>query len=240
MLMIEPATSFDPLIEGRQHPLCPDRRFDPSPSGLGLSGASSPFGHCLQSVFLRIGHRVSTSLPPFAPPELPGFDATLGALTPGRSALRLSHEHRLDRRPGLPVLCQRTFRSFRLQSPPVVPTPFWGFSRRAYRTTGLVVAPFREPVRHLGFALDRRAHHDSRPNRVHLRYGLIVHLRLLSTPPRGDAVTFGYGVPEHSGKDSHPAGSMHLQAHRSPLRGCKTGPLRNPSRALFESFGPIG
>jgi hypothetical protein len=39
------------------------------------------------------------------------------------------------------------------------------------------------------------------PNRVHLRYGLIVHLRLLSTPPRGDAVTFGYGMPEHSGKD---------------------------------------
>jgi hypothetical protein len=46
-----------------------------------------------------------------------------------------------------------------------------------------------------------------------LRYGLIVHLQLLSTPPRGDAVTFGYRVPEHSGKDFHPAGSMQLQAH---------------------------
>jgi len=54
-----------------------------------------------------------------------------------------------------------------------------------------------------------------RPNRVHLRYGLIVHLRLLSTPPRGDAVTVSYGVPEHSGRDLHPADTMQLQAHSS-------------------------
>ena len=32
-----------------------------------------------------------------------------------------------------------------------------------------------------------------RPNRVHLRCGLAVHLQLLSTSPRGDAVTFSYG-----------------------------------------------
>ena len=78
-------------------------------------------------------------------------------------------------------------------------------------------------VRHLGFAIWQQARHDSRPNRVHLRYGLIVRLRLLSTPPRRDAVTFGYGVPEHPGKDSHPADSMHLQAHchgfREPVLG---------------------
>ena len=61
--------------------------------------------------------------------------------------------------------------------------------------------------------LPSQARHNGRPNRVHLRYGLIVHLQLLSTPPRGDAVTFGYRVPEHSGKDLHPAGSMQLQAH---------------------------
>ena len=28
----EPFASFDPLFEGRQHPLCPDRRFDPAPA----------------------------------------------------------------------------------------------------------------------------------------------------------------------------------------------------------------
>jgi hypothetical protein len=68
-------------------------------------------------------------------------------------------------------------------------------------------------MRQLGFAPTQQARRDCRPNRVHLRYGLIVHLRLLSTPPRGDAVTFGYKVPEHLGKDSHLAVSMQLQAH---------------------------
>jgi hypothetical protein len=70
----------------------------------------------------------------------------------------------------------------------------------------------------LGFAIEEQARHDSRPNRVHLRYGLIVHLRLLSTPPHGDAVTVSYEVPEHFGKDSHLADSMRLQAHSSTLR----------------------
>src|SRR6516165_2804487 len=68
-------------------------------------------------------------------------------------------------------------------------------------------------VRHLGFAFGERARHDGRPNRVHLRYGLIVHLRLLSTPPHGDAVTFGYRAPDCPGRDFHPADSMQLQAH---------------------------
>ena len=68
-------------------------------------------------------------------------------------------------------------------------------------------------VRQLGFAFGVQARHDGRPNRVDWCYGLIVHLRLLSTPPRGDAVTIGYGVPEHPGKDLHLADSMQLQAH---------------------------
>ncbi|SIO26252.1 hypothetical protein SAMN05444166_3319 [Singulisphaera sp. GP187] len=135
-----PDSTFDPLDEGRQHPLRPDRRFDPDPWDRDLSGAPSPRGHCLQWEFLRIGHRVSTSLHPFAPPELPGFCATMGALTPGPPALRIlirDNEHRLWRGPGLPVFRHRTFRSFRLQQPTVVPTPFWGFVRRSYRTTSL-------------------------------------------------------------------------------------------------------
>ena len=108
--------------------------------------------------------------------------------------------------------------SFRLQAPTAVPTLFLGFLRRAYRTT----SPWPSvlgTVRHLGFAVRVRARHDSRPNRVHLRYGLIVHLRLLSTPPHGDAVTFGYRVPENPDEDLHLAGSMRLQAHTRPLRG---------------------
>jgi hypothetical protein len=69
-----------------------------------------------------------------------------------------------------------------------------------------------------------------------LRYGLIVHLRLLSTPPRGDAVTVGYEIPEYPGKDFHPADSMQLQAHWDAAGGRElltlkghTGPLSSVS-----------
>jgi hypothetical protein len=68
-------------------------------------------------------------------------------------------------------------------------------------------------LRYLGFTIDMEARHDGRPNRVYLHYGLIVHLRLLSTPPRGDAVTIGYRAPDYPGKDFHLADSMQLQAH---------------------------
>jgi hypothetical protein len=69
---------------------------------------------------------------------------------------------------------------------------FWVLPGRAYRTPSLW-SPLLRVVRHLGFAINSLARHDDRPNRVHFRYGLIVHLRLLSTPPHGDAVTVGTG-----------------------------------------------
>ena len=67
-----------------------------------------------------------------------------------------------------------------------------------------------------------------------MRYGLIVHLQLLSTPPRGDAVTFGYRVPEHSDRDFHPADSMQLQAHSG---GC---PRINPNSSNDLRISPPG
>jgi hypothetical protein len=79
----------------------------------------------------------------------------------------------------------------------------------------------------LGFAIGEQAHHDGMPNRVHLRYGLIVHLRLLSTPPRGDAVTFGYGMPEHPDMDFHLADPMQLPAH-SPFAPAKGVNILSP------------
>ena len=39
----EPTSSLDPLFEGRQHPLRPDRGFDPPPAEEDRSGACSPF-----------------------------------------------------------------------------------------------------------------------------------------------------------------------------------------------------
>jgi hypothetical protein len=87
----EGIAAFAPLFEGRQHPLCPNPRFDPLPFPLvrprGLmdrSGSSSPAGHYDRSSSVGFGHRVSIFLHPFAPPALPGFPATTGALTPAR------------------------------------------------------------------------------------------------------------------------------------------------------------
>ena len=64
---------------------------------------------CRQSCYgnsLVACHIASTFLHPFAPPALPGFLATMGALTPGRPALRIlirDNELRPGIRPGLPL-----------------------------------------------------------------------------------------------------------------------------------------
>ncbi|SIN71703.1 hypothetical protein SAMN05444166_0384 [Singulisphaera sp. GP187] len=92
-------------------------------------------------------------------------------------------------------------------------------------------------MRQLGFAIEEQARHDSRPNRVYLRYGLIVHLRLLPTPPRGDAVTLGYEVPEHFGRNSHPADSMQLQAHSPTLRVVWPSQAEDADRPRLHSHG---
>ena len=129
---------FVPRFEGRQQPCCPLQRFDPERRGLGPSDVDSPCGHYHRFVVRCHELHVSTFLHPFAPPELPGFFATMGALTPGRAALRLGClVTGFELRPGIPAFCHRIFRSFCLQPPSVAPTPFWGFLRRAYRTTGL-------------------------------------------------------------------------------------------------------
>ena len=49
--------------------------------------------------------------------------------------------------------------------------------------------------RHLGFAIGRKARQGHEPNRVHLRYGRIFRLGLLSTPHRCDPVTLSFIRP---------------------------------------------
>ena len=126
-----------PDYQGRQQPLWLPQRFAMARVfARVLSGWASLVSN-RPGLVRCFGHHVSTSLHPFAPPALPGFFATMGALTPGRPALRFpkAHEHRLWRRPGIPAFCHRIFRSFRLQPPTVVPTRLWGFLCQAYRTT---------------------------------------------------------------------------------------------------------
>ena len=57
---------------------------------------------------------------------------------------------------------------------------------------------------------------------------------LLPTPPRGGAVTIGYGVPEHPGGDFHPADSMRSQAH--PLAAAPPGRASRPGHPQSPSY----
>lgn len=80
-----PATA--PRREGRQQTGRSLRRFDPRHVCGGRSGVISPpasGGQSRRFVFRRLDLHVSTFLHPFAPPALPGFDATMSALTPAR------------------------------------------------------------------------------------------------------------------------------------------------------------
>ena len=52
-----------------------------------MSGGDSPEGHCRQSLVLSFGRHAFISLRPFAPPALPGFDATMDALTPAHRSV---------------------------------------------------------------------------------------------------------------------------------------------------------
>jgi hypothetical protein len=136
--------SFVPRVEGRQQPFRPLQRFDLRPRVADLSGGFSPRGHFHRSVVRRHERHVSTSLHPFAPPALPGFFATMGALTPGRAALRLEGVVAgFELRPGLPVFCHRTVRSFRLQPPTVVPSRLWGFFASGLPDHAAVAVLFR-------------------------------------------------------------------------------------------------
>ena len=130
----------------------------------------------------------------FCPPALPGFDATMDALTPARGCacglLNLAHIPCSLPRRSLHFTC-RTFPALRLQSPHRLPRSLCHLScqrRRlpAHRGSGLRPSIGGSPV---GTAESSSCH-----------YGLPVRLALLPTPPRGDAVTVGYrtetGIPE--------------------------------------------
>ena len=115
---------------------------------------------------------------------LPGFHATMGALTPARRLFgSLEHEHRLlsPRSPCFthtpldpipsPTTTPRPRRRFRHATPQLD----WAGPSRVW------ASPFAQQAR-------RRRQAESRSS----SYGPVVHLPLLPTPPRGDAVTFGY------------------------------------------------
>ena len=66
------------------------------------------------------------------------------------------------------------------------------------------------------FTFASQAHRAALAESSSLSYGFPVHLRLLSTPPPGDAVTFGYKLESVLlDRDFHPAVHVRPQAHES-------------------------
>jgi hypothetical protein len=151
-------SSFDARFERGQHAFGSHRRFGPAPTGLDLSVLCSRCRHCRRSFFLGCQRPASISLRPFAPPALPGFTATMDALTPVRllrqwpwfrsvpslvSALSgdVANGHQTVLRPfrqqpcpnRSPCVMARTFRPFRRQPPLAARRSRSGFVTSAYR-----------------------------------------------------------------------------------------------------------
>ena len=189
--------AFDPLFEGRQHPRCPNPRFDPRPflvrqrRLMGLSGSGSPRGHCSRACSVGFGHRVSIFLHPLAPPALPGFIATMGAVTPARPTGLLTSRACPGEGRGLPASRNRP-------SEPSVsnhrPAPMVALAPRP--SPGQALTPQRHRLPHLragsGLHLCVAGSPDGTAESSFSSYGWLFRLLLLSTPPRGDAVTVGY------------------------------------------------
>ena len=148
---------------------------------------------CRRCCSVRSRHHVSTFLHPFAPPALPGFSATMRALTPARGCacglLNLAHS---------PARCRAGLSTSRAApsglsvsnhptAPPIALSPVLSASG-ASRSSRVWASPFHRRL-------------ASRHGRIEfVSYGLPVRLALLPTPPRDDAVTVGYrtetGIPE--------------------------------------------
>ena len=69
-------------------------------------------------------------------------------------------------------------------------------------------------------------------------YGPTVRLRLLPTPPPGDAVTFGYGAVACSDTDLHRADLAPSRAHDSRFRGNDTAGFFMALPELAWPYGP--
>ena len=92
-------------------------RFRPGPAGADVSGLCSRCRHCRRLCFRASGHHASIFLRPFAPPALPGFVATMDALTPARRLFGCLAMNTGLLRSRSPCFTCRAFRPFRLQPP---------------------------------------------------------------------------------------------------------------------------
>ena len=152
-----------------------------SPVCLAVSGTATGF------VSLSTAHHASTFLRPFAPRPLRRFFATMDALTPDRRALRT-----LIRGNELPS-CSGQVSLVHIARPSMHPV-----TKHLTRPAIASALPTqRDRLPDLlrpgsGLRLESAGSSLRTAESCSSSYGLHVRLRLLPTPPHGDAVTFGY------------------------------------------------
>jgi len=140
-------------------------------------------------------HAASTFLRSFARRALPRVSAHMNALTPGQSALRVlirDNELRPCTRPGLLVSCIKP--SGRSASNHLLPPPGPSLVSTRSLPRGLPTASVSGTLASFGLRLYPAGSPRQPAESSSSSCGPIVHLQLLSTPSREDAVTFGYEV----------------------------------------------
>jgi len=184
-----PFASFDPFFKGRQHSFRPYRRFHPLPSRVDLSSLFSLW-HCRRSFFLRFVRHVSTFLRSLRSTPVTGFLRYYGrsdSCSPGSSAYTRSrallHELLTCSEQVSPII-RVGLTDHSVSNHPTCP-------RRRFCTLPLSSTGLR--FRGLGFASALAGSPSRLAESSSSSYGLVVHLLLLSTSPRGDAVTGRYG-----------------------------------------------
>ena len=158
------------------------------------SAGASPSGHSRGGIMDRVAMHTSTFLRPFAPRALPRFDATMSALTPAR---------RLFDQPGMNTVLLRAglFGSWVWPSDHSVPNHHSAFpltplchvtsARQAAVSIPRADHAGRWVRRHTVWGSPLASRLPGRLGRIgFVSYGLAVHLLLLSTLLRSNAVTF--------------------------------------------------
>ena len=158
------------------------------PYGPKISGVLDHRVNRYRCVVRITGSSASTSLPPFAPRPLRRFITTMKALT----SVRVSPSHRspcLTHTAVLTIPSPTTWR----------PLFLLYFRYSVFSGTGLLplyhsghIHAAQASETGLGFANGSQARRTLTAETGSLSYGLVVHLLLLPTSPRSDAVTGGY------------------------------------------------
>src|SRR5882724_1227519 len=196
----EPLASFDAVTQRRHHAVRPDRSFRPPPSPRLSAGGVSPLRSLVGTVGVILLHakpRTSSFLPPF--PQS-GFASRPSRRQNGCGIMKALTPDALTRTSGLSAYS-------------ALPSRHSDLNHAGCPSVALSVASaprVSSRLRH-----ERAGSPQPSAESGSSSYGLPVHLRMLSTPPHGDAVSFDYGVATYSGTDSHRSVKASSRTHSS-------------------------